>query len=258
MLQSNYPVFEKGRILKIEMLEALRDMPLSIIHTKYNNFKDGILQGFHLSINENKICVTPGLLKVCNQILVMEQPVFIPYQAADELTRLVISIDAPEETPDMKQYSASIQFISEQPKKENQWELMRFKLKKGAYLRTAYQSFEDMITEYNTVNPMYRKNALDNQYGVSAEMLELFCFYAGKSKSDLPIDQMFCLQVFQNSSGITLDTIQYYISQRLKEEFNSTDPLKIHQKLSEILRIIRMNQQEVNPKGTRNRKLIVD
>ena len=258
MLQSNYPLFNKGRILKIEMLEALRDMPRSIIHTTYDRFEEGILQGLCVSIDGNEIHISPGLLKSGHQILVMEQPAVLSYHATDELTRLVITVEQPDETPDIQRWTAVIRFTSTLQQEKNQWELMRFKLKQGAHLRTEYQSFADLTTEYNTVNPIHRKNALEGQYGVSAQMLELFCTYAQQATNSQPLDQLFCLQILQNSSTVSLKATQYYIAQRLNEQFSSSDPKDIHRKLTDILRLIQQDQQQVHAQGIRNRKLIVE
>ncbi|WP_086347943.1 hypothetical protein [Candidatus Enterococcus clewellii] len=258
MFQLKYPIFQKGRILKIAMLEALRDTPLSFIQTSFVGYNSGILQGFELLIENERIVVQPGILKVGKYILVLDEALAIPYFATDRLMFLNITVPENQESTDISLKEAAIELTSQEANRESSWELMRFKLKKGAYLRKEYQSFEDLVTEYNTVNTVYQCVARHKEYALSPTMIQLFCHYVQELNSQHPLDQSFCLQALQNNGVIGEKALMYYIQQRLKETTEKTTAEVVHHQLNRILLDIKRNRnQEVNQQR-KNRKLIVD
>lgn len=64
-----YPIFDKGKILRGAMLDALRDNPLDAIRLFYQKHGEGIIDGFDVSADGNNISVTPGILKSEGEIL---------------------------------------------------------------------------------------------------------------------------------------------------------------------------------------------
>ena len=59
------PSFEKGSILKQNMLETLRDYPRNAVNLVYEGFGDGIIDGFDITVLEgNKLLISPGIVKV--------------------------------------------------------------------------------------------------------------------------------------------------------------------------------------------------
>lgn len=48
MFQTKYPKFNTGRILKKEMLEALKNYPLKLVETVCEQYQDGIIDGFDI------------------------------------------------------------------------------------------------------------------------------------------------------------------------------------------------------------------
>lgn len=58
------PSFEKGSVLKQNMLEALRDYPYRIVELEYAEYGEGIISGFNVCIiDDKKLQITPGILK---------------------------------------------------------------------------------------------------------------------------------------------------------------------------------------------------
>ena len=48
MFKNIYPLFERKRLLKKEMLENLRDYPRNIFQILYQSYSDGILSGCNI------------------------------------------------------------------------------------------------------------------------------------------------------------------------------------------------------------------
>ena len=64
-----YPKFDRGKILRGDMLNALRDNPVSAVQLFYQRHGDGIINGFDVATDGNNISVTPGILKSDGEIL---------------------------------------------------------------------------------------------------------------------------------------------------------------------------------------------
>ena len=45
MFQYDYPQFEKKRLLRVEMLDKLRDYPKNFIDLSFQGFGDGVVSG---------------------------------------------------------------------------------------------------------------------------------------------------------------------------------------------------------------------
>lgn len=258
MIYNAYPIFQKGRILKVEMLEALKNTPSEYITTLYHDYPNGIINGFELIIDRSTILVQPGILKCRNQILTMVQEVKIDYFATDDMTALTILPMDTQETADMIQNTAKVELKKVSALQEGDIELMRFKLKQGAYLRKDYQSFEDLITEYNTINPIYQTISLNGGKSCSAPMIRLFCDYLQKAQSIHPLDQLFCMQALQNNGIVDRKVVCYYIEQRLETALDRDNVQEIHDKLNRIVRVIQSGNGHVKGKQHNQRRLIVD
>ena len=63
MFEVKHPYFKKNRILKIEMLELLRDFPKDVLHVYLEDCSDGIIQGLKPIVKENMISFSKGVVK---------------------------------------------------------------------------------------------------------------------------------------------------------------------------------------------------
>lgn len=66
------PSFNKGRILKQNMLEALRDFPYEVLKVMYSSYGDGIISGFDVDVldGHGNFRVSPGILKINQEIYI--------------------------------------------------------------------------------------------------------------------------------------------------------------------------------------------
>jgi len=151
-MQNLYPLFERNRILKKEMLWSLRDYSFAHIQIEYQEYGQGIIRGCDIRVDGDELAVGPGILKYGRFICLMMEEEKVPYHAADRMQYLKLRIDADSLSPDYIAYRMELASDLDEKKKENEFELCRFHLRSGARLRDHYKDFSDMGTEYDTVN----------------------------------------------------------------------------------------------------------
>jgi hypothetical protein len=66
-----FPNFGKGRILKKEMLESLRDYPRDYLDICFKDYSNGIISGADILVGENGITVSRGVVKHNNRIYML-------------------------------------------------------------------------------------------------------------------------------------------------------------------------------------------
>lgn len=59
-----YPAFERGRIMKKELLWALRDYSYSALQLQYQDYPAGIISGCHISVEDDMLIVGKGIVKM--------------------------------------------------------------------------------------------------------------------------------------------------------------------------------------------------
>lgn len=207
-MQNLYPLFERNRILRKELLSALRDYSFAYASLEYMEYGDGILRGCDIRIKEKKITVTPGIIKWGGHIFLMTQEECVDYAPSDRTVTIKLRLQK-ERTADfvscrmelVSDYDAlhsdhnalysehdgesqgygvesqkcgverqahgierrgcgESQYLSAERQKDGtgiskhdmEFELCRYRLQEGARLRTDYKDFEDMGTQYDTVN----------------------------------------------------------------------------------------------------------
>ncbi|MCL1924406.1 MAG: hypothetical protein FWF50_02355, partial [Defluviitaleaceae bacterium] len=235
-----YPFFNRDRILKIEMLENLRDFPRSLLEINIHDLSDGIVKGFFPTVSENTITFSKGIVKYNGQVYLFN-PFTLNYSATEDEVAILLTFGETEENKDYSTMpvSAGIHLISEQilgfP---NVIELGKFKLKTGAYLRSDYQDLYDFTTEYNTINIVNVKYAGYKEHTLSHLILKYFARAVVNARSENPLDisfSMLCL----NSERIERETILSYIAYRLEEELTPVSNNELHEKLVKVLEIIK-------------------
>ena len=57
-----YPTFERGRIMKKELLWALRDYSYTALQLQYQDYPDGIISGCRLRTEDDVLYIGPGIV----------------------------------------------------------------------------------------------------------------------------------------------------------------------------------------------------
>lgn len=257
MLEIKYPYFNKGRILKKEMLENLRDFPRNILEVQYESFTDGIICGFTPSVDKNTITFSKGITKHNDMLYVVPQPIFVQYSETE--TDVMIKLNFYDEIQDKDYKTAYVDIEIDDNMKilDNQQELGRFKLKKGAYLRSHYKDFYDFTTEYNTINIVHALYAAREEKTISSIILQYFSREVLSLKAQNSVDISFCFLCL-NNERIEREVILQYLSYKLEKEVINLSNIEIHRELTKILGQIKRESNFSNKRKIVKNKIFVE
>lgn len=250
-----YPNFAKGRILKIEMLENLRDFGRDTLEVLTENLSDGIVKGFNANVSKDIITFSKGIVKYKGRIYLINENLSIYYKATDVdvLIKLVFLEESSE--IDYKIQYVSLVLDADTKIKDNEIELGRFKLKVGAYLRTEYKDLDDYTTEYNTINLINVKYANVDEYTLTPKFINSYGLEILKTKTNNIWDITFATNCI-NIKNISRSLIISYINVKLNEENEDLTNNEIHKKLIIILKRVR-EENKYERTIIKNRKTII-
>lgn len=259
MFFNSYPLFNRGRTLKLEMLEQLRDFPRNFIDVFLEQYSNGILSGCQLKVNSDYITVTKGIVKHNDMIYILKENCIVPYECTDRLVILKVRFLDETKNNDFVRYGTEL-FIDDNLEIQNdEMELCRFKVKTGAKLRVDYVSFEDMSTEYDTLNIINSPFAAKDKSSLSPEILKYFAKEAFKYNITNPLDISFCMMCLQNQDVIERDLLLSYTGARLKIQLKDYSNKEIYEHLVRILESIKQGKEALGNHNKSNyRKILVD
>ncbi|MEJ8553238.1 hypothetical protein [Tepidibacter sp. Z1-5] len=258
MFSNKHPVFSRRRVLKLEMLDCIRDFPKDIVNIHINGYANGILTGCRLSVNDDYIIISPGIICFDEDIYILKENYTVPYTHTNETSVLKVKFIGENSNQDFVSYITEVLIDNDTNIHKDEIELCRFKLKAGAKLRNNYTDFEDMTTEYNTINIINSQFAAYENSTISPYVLKYFAKEAFKYKLSNPLDISFCMQCLQDEKAINKELIIIYISSRLDQEYEDYSNERIYKFLIEILQDIKYNRVEKSDSNYLSRKIILD
>jgi hypothetical protein len=253
-----FPNFDKGRILKQEMLENLRDYPRNFFDIYFKYFSKGIISGADLVVGEKDITVAKGIIKFENKIYMLEREVTVPYYATNKEVIIKVKFIDQAVKGDFNINTAEL-FIDENTFIErDELELGRFKLREGAQLRADYKDFLDFSTEYNTLNIINVEYSGVKKSTLHPSILRYFSAIILKSEVDNAYDITFAMQCM-NQMYMDRELILYYISNRLGIEYKEYSNMQIYKHLSQIAREAESGvKRKIETRHNRQTRIIVD
>lgn len=252
-----YPNFNKGRILKIEMLENLRDYSRDTLEILSSDLSDGVIKGLEADVSKNVITFSKGIVKYQGEVYLISENISIDYGATDvevliKLVFLEESIEA-----DYKIQYISINLDKNTTIKDNEIELGRFKLKEGAYLRTDYKDLDDYTTEYNTINLINVRYSGIYDYTLTPKFIRSYGMEILKTKSKDIWDITFGTSCINNGS-LSRDFIVSYINVKLNEENANLSNNELHKKLIIVLQKVREENKYEKLSAKTRKTILVD
>ncbi|MGQ3479389.1 DNA and RNA helicase [Paenibacillus sp. TY11] len=233
MLTHIVPKFEKGRILKTEMLENLRDYSRSFLDIRYQDFSDGIITGMNVTVGEHTLTIGRGIVKHKDRLYLLEQEQEVPYAATGRLSVLKIKFQEEQSTADFQRYLGEIALEEEQVN-QRELELGRFKLKTGALLRSDYVDFADLATEFNTFNLIQVQQAGTTVPTLPSCIFKMFARELISRGTSDPFDLSFAMLCL-NQGFIEREAVLHYLSSRSGTAYRDYDSSKLHQVMSRVL-----------------------
>lgn len=234
-MQNLYPLFERNRILRKELLSALRDYSFAYAGLEYLEYGDGILRGCDIRIKEKKITVTPGIIKWGGQIFLMTQEECADYAPSDRTVTIKLRLQK-ERTADF--VSCRMELVSDYDALHSdhnalysehdggrqkhdmesavvmEFELCRYRLQEGARLRTDYKDFEDMGTQYDTVNHIHAAWGCLRGNSLSPAITRRFAQEILKAEKRDPEDTAFAYLCLSQPGALPREILIDYVGQR--------------------------------------------
>lgn len=258
MFSATYPLFEKGRLLKIEMLECLRDFPRELLQVYLKDYVEGVLSGCEITVNEHCLIIQPGIIFLQGILYVLKAAYEVPYLSNDRLTLLKVNCLDKDKEKDFIRYVSQIYLDYNTSCKETEIELCRFKLKKGARLRMNYQDFYDFNTEYDTVNRIYVPYSGKGKVTLVPEIVMEFAKEALKYHPLEAIDLQFCFLTLQNNGFLERNVLEAYLNAKDEPINNEASQITLYEGLSNILRRIQRGEQKKNYRKGFGKGILVD
>ena len=252
------PIFERGRVLKREALESLRDYPIDALNIQYEGYTNGIIRGLKVSVDSSEriISIGRGLVKFNEKIYPINEIQKIGYESSGVWEILKLKFADVLLDKDFKGQLIEI-VLDEKECKDNEIEVCRFKLKKGFALRDTYKDFEDMKTEYDTINLINADWSGYERATFSESVLKVFAKEYLKIKEVHSIDRTYCYMAFNTIEALDIEIIEDYISYKLGKKVKSNDRSLIFNNLLEIMNMtsnLKLEKSVFN----RPKKIIVD
>lgn len=257
-MQNLYPLFERNRILKKELLWSLRDYSYSHVQLEYQEYSQGILQGCQIEVQGSELSVGPGMIKYGGFICLMMEERRIEYEPAEQTQYLKLKIEIDKRSPDYIVYQMELLLDSNETQNNNEFELCRFNLRKGAQLRDHYKDFSDMETEYDTINVLHADWGGLRGASIAPAITRYFAELVLENENSLSDDRSFSYLSLSQRGAVPIRVLTDYCSRRTgKSSEDMTDSVKLYKGLCIILDNIRRGKEaRARDKKERHRILV--
>lgn len=243
-----FPIFNTGRILKVEMLEELRDYPRDILNVYLNDYSDGIIAGIDLLSGEQAVTVTRGLVKCNGRTHIIAQDIRLPWPVDGGAAMIKMKFSAEETQEDFRIRRVRLLIDDTCALGPDELELGRFTLAPGARLRAEYRDLYDLSTEHNTLNIINAPYADAGESTLHPRILKYFARAAFQHRSDDPCDAAFVMHCL-NQTRVSRELITRYVARRRGIDVRAYTNMALYEHLCGILKEMEANDQR--PAGPR-------
>jgi hypothetical protein len=214
-----YPVFGQGRIMKKELLLALREYSYEALQLQYKNYPDGIISGCGMRVEHDgeaahTLHIMPGIIKCQGFIFLISEENTIQYQPSAGYISLKFRLIKVEELTDYVRYQWDFVLDGRLRREQGEIELCRFKLKEGAALRTDYKDFYDIQTEYDTVNLADATWSSPGGHTLSKEITDFFAKKVLECGCAQEGDVQFAYFLLQSKEAVNYPILMDYIARK--------------------------------------------
>ena len=239
MQEYNIPVFATGRVLKKESIENIRDFPRDFLDVVYAQYSDGLIAGFDIAYDGGaqggNLRISGGALKKDGRIVVLKEN-SVAFEAFDKNICLKLCLSEISQTEDFQTVGVEIKADTVFEAMENEIELARFRLAKGARLRQKheYKGVDDFTTPDNTLNLVHVKYSGLDSPTFSPALLRIFAKEISASRDIADVSfALLCL----SGGAINKDCILQYLRTRLNADFDKgITNQAIHAALIEVVK----------------------
>lgn len=239
MFQREEIMFRRHTVLKAEMLSLSSKAPMEYLELQYRGWSDGILSGADILVGENDLTIQPGIVMHQGKMFRMMEEEHIPYQANGKEMKLWLHFGECKETESGRFYETDFILTEDTKMRAGDMELVRFCLQEGAILRDKYKNFEDINTQYNTLNYIYASYSGYQQKTISPIILREYVKEAQECAGLDPVDIAFLMEC-NRGQNVNRQSIRMYLEYKLKKKLSpECDNLEIFKSLKQVLNIVR-------------------
>lgn len=218
MFRYEEPIFQKKRLLRIEMLEQLRDYPRNYLKLQYQGYSDGIVCGCQISWDSGQLEIAPGILYHAGSLYFMEEAHRMECLAEDKMRYLKVQFMTEVHEEGKIEGTTRIVLNDRRPDAACEMELCRFRLQEGARLRDTYENFEDYATEYDTVNRIHVPYASYGQATIWPAILRQFAEEILETNNKNVYDVSFAMNILANQGVVSAECVGSYLNMRLERK----------------------------------------
>lgn len=235
MFRYEEPQFEKKHLLRIGMLEQLRDYPKNYLKILYRGYGEGIICGCEITWDRGKLSIAPGIIYHDGKLYFMDQPYAVECQAEDKVRYLKVRFLAEIRGDDKIIGGTKVSLDEKRPDPACEIELCRFRLQVGARLRDSYENLEDYATEYDTINLIHVPYAAPGNSTIHPQILRQFAKECLENQMGDSLDTSFAMNILGNYGQIPENCIRIYLNTRLGQKAEA-DNQGLYAGLLEILK----------------------
>lgn len=226
------PLFTKGRVVKKENLDSLRDFPMELSRQLLLGMSDGILCGFDMVCQQETLRIGAGALHYGGEIYLTGEE-NLPFTSFDEMIAVKLGIIGKIEDEDGKRIR--LRFIVDRrlETEAREWELGRFSLSKGAVLRVSYKGVEDFKTPYNTLDLTHVCFAGEDGITLHPKLLKYFAEKLLEAGHKEVCDLTFSFACF-NQRVVARRSILWYLACKQKRTYQELPQEEMIRQLMEI------------------------
>lgn len=259
MFQNNYPLFNSGRLLKIEMLDELRDFPRKFFDAQFKGYSDGIISGCDIEVSNDSIKILKGIIKYQGVIYILTKDSKIKYTCNNKLAILKVRFLPVKNDKDFVINSTEISLTEKLEFGEDEIEICRFKLRVGAVLRIKYTDFTDLSTEYDTVNTIFSPYAAYGDSSLNPEILRRFGRELLGCNLSEAWDVSFAMMCVQSKDAIQKEIIVSYLIYKLNIENRDYTNEDLYYYLLDVLKSAKEGADNHGRRGSgKFKKILID
>lgn len=253
------PVFERGTVLTQEMLESLKGYAVDLGNLSYTDYSDGILSGCRVTMSGNILYVGRGMVMFSGNLYFIPEGMSVMIHPGIHWQILRLQVGNLSRDKNFLIGELQLELVSEQEESENQIEICRFRLQNGAMLRNEYRDFNDLSTEFDTINEIHAQWSGYCDKTIANRILVEFAREARKRNASNPQDMLFIQQILNlNGKTMNREAILYYLSTRLNRPYQEMTNAEIYKALCQVLQICRRGTEGRTERNREVRRMIVD
>lgn len=257
MIQNKVPQFKRGQILDSELLKNLRDTPYEFFMLTYLNYSSGVIMGLETYINDNKIVVTPGIVKFDNFYYRIPNEIIkeIPLYDGDYILKIKFFSKKLVDLEKYYDYSLEITLDIAKVNCESEIELARIKRREGAIVRNL-DDFLRIDKEFNIISEINKPQSSISGRTLSNKILKIFARNILEKKETEPIDDCVCLNIL--SGSFNRETLNMYILKKLGINSSDFTNYELYNSLTNIYLSLKDNATRKKDKKIIKNKMIVE